>query len=210
MRRLLGMGVFVNVVEVEEAFERLFAGEFDPEVFPIALAEAIGTSNANISKLKSGAMNRTDLPGGTLLNGKFHFLPAEEGKTEEALETLCKSKATKTRKIRVAITTDGTSVAARDTKSGEARFCDYAELKDNFGFFLPLAGFERFKAADENPVDIRATSRLAKLYDALIKANPEWGKDENRHVMNQFMTRIVFCLFAEDTGILPDNLFAVV
>ncbi|GGB34598.1 lactate dehydrogenase [Roseibium aquae] len=198
----------MNVVEVEEAFERLFAGEFEPEVFPIALAEAIGTSNANISKLKSGAMNRTDLPGGTLLNGKFHFLPAEEGKTEEALETLCGSKATKTRKVRVAITTDGTSVAARDMKSGEARFCDYAELKDNFGFFLPLAGFERFKAADENPVDIRATSRLAKLYDALIKANPEWGKDENRHVMNQFMTRIVFCLFAEDTGILPDNLFA--
>ncbi|MCC4243864.1 class I SAM-dependent DNA methyltransferase [Stappia indica] len=198
----------MNVVEVEEAFERLFAGEFDPEVFPIALAEAIGTSNANISKLKSGAMNRSDLPGGTLLNGKFHFLPAEEGKTEEALETLCGSKATKTRKVRIAVTTDGISVAARDMKSGEARFCDYAELKDNFGFFLPLAGFERFKAADENPVDIRATSRLAKLYDALIKANPEWGEDENRHVMNQFMTRIVFCLFAEDTGILPDNIFA--
>ena len=202
------MGGFVNVVEVEEAFERLFAGEFDPEVFPIALAEAIGTSNANISKLKSGAMNRSDLPGGTLLNGKFHFLPAEEGKTEEALETLCGSKATKTRKVRIAVTTDGISVAARDMKSGEARFCDYAELKDNFGFFLPLAGFERFKAADENPVDIRATSRLAKLYDALIKVNPEWGEDENRHVMNQFMTRIVFCLFAEDTGILPDNIFA--
>ena len=202
------MGGFVNVVEVEEAFERLFAGEFVPEVFPIALAEAIGTSNANISKLKSGAMNRSDLPGGTLLNGKFHFLPAEEGKTEDALETLCGSKATKTRKVRIAVTTDGISVAARDMKSGEARFCDYAELKDNFGFFLPLAGFERFKAADENPVDIRATSRLAKLYDALIKANPEWGEDENRHVMNQFMTRIVFCLFAEDTGILPDNIFA--
>lgn len=208
MRRLLGMGVFVNVVEVEEAFERLFAGEFEPEVFPIALAEAIGTSNANISKLKSGAMNRTDLPGGTLLNGKFHFYPAEVEKTEEALEALCGSKATKTRKVRVVITTDGTTVAARDMKSGEARFCDYAELKDIFGFFLPLAGFERFKAADENPVDIRATSRLAKLYDALIRANPEWGDDENRHVMNQFMTRIVFCLFAEDTGILPDNIFA--
>lgn len=202
------MGVFVNVVEVEEAFERLFAGRFDPEGFPIALAEAIGTSNANISKLKSSAMNRTDLPGGTLLNGKFHFLPAEEGKTEDALETLCDAKATKTRKVRIAITTDGTSVAARDMKSGEARFCDYSELKDNFGFFLPLAGFERFKAADENPVDIRATSRLAKLYDALIRANPEWGDDENRHVMNQFMTRTVFCLFAEDTGILPDDLFA--
>ncbi|MDX5591979.1 class I SAM-dependent DNA methyltransferase [Pseudovibrio sp. SPO723] len=198
----------MNVVDVGEAFGRLFAGDFDPKAFPIALAEAIGTSNANISKLKSGAMNRSDLPGGTLLNGKFHFLPAESGKTEEALETLCESKATKTRKVRVAITTDGTAVAARDMKSGEARFCDYAELKDNFGFFLPLAGFERFKAADENPVDIRATSHLAKLYDALIKANPEWGKDENRHVMNQFMTRIVFCLFAEDTGILPDNLFA--
>jgi len=27
------MEVFVNVVEVEEAFERLFAGKFDPEAF---------------------------------------------------------------------------------------------------------------------------------------------------------------------------------
>nr|WP_206599945.1 MULTISPECIES: DNA methyltransferase [unclassified Pseudovibrio] len=93
-------------------------------------------------------------------------------------------------------------------KSGEPLFCEFNELKDKFGFFLPLSGYERFQAAQENPVDIRATSRLAKLYDALTKKNPEWASDERRHDMNQFMTRIIFCLFAEDTGIFPDNLFS--
>ncbi|MFV0386111.1 class I SAM-dependent DNA methyltransferase, partial [Paracoccus sp. (in: a-proteobacteria)] len=47
-----------------------------------------------------------------------------------------------------------------------------------------------------------------RLYDALIKANPDWGSDGRRHEMNQLMMRLIFCMFAEDVGIFPDNQFS--
>ena len=52
-----------------------------------------------------------------------------------------------------------------------------------------------------NPIDVRATGRLNKLYIELLQENPDWAKDERRPDMNHFMARLVFCFFAEDTDI---------
>ena len=49
--------------------------------------------------------------------------------------------------------------------------------------------------------DIRATSRLNKLYVELLSVNPEWGTPARQADMNHFMARMVFCFFAEDTNI---------
>ncbi len=70
-----------------------------------------------------------------------------------------------------------------------------------FGFFLPLAGISTIKEIKDNPVDVRATGRLNKLYVELLRENPDWARDERRADMNHFMARLVFCLFAEDTDI---------
>ena len=53
----------------------------------------------------------------------------------------------------------------------------------------------------DNPIDVRATGRLNKLYVELLRENPEWAKDERRADMNHFMARLIFCFFAEDTDI---------
>lgn len=198
----------MNVIEIEEAFEELASAAICKTEFPFRLAAAVGSPQATVSKLRNGSGNRSDVKNGVLLNGKFHFLPAPEGRLHESLDAVSKARATASRKVRIAVSSDGIRLAARDLKTQDAIFCDLTDLKDHFGFFLPLAGFERFKAADENPVDIRATSRLTRLYDALVRENPDWARDERRHDMNVFMTRIIFCFFAEDTGILPDSLFS--
>jgi len=39
------------------------------------------------------------------------------------------------------------------------------------------------------------------LYVELLKDNSAWGTAERRHEMNHFMARLIFCFFAEDTGI---------
>ena len=57
------------------------------------------------------------------------------------------------------------------------------------------------KQIRESSFDIRATGRLNRLYIALLKDNPDWGTAERRRDMNQFMARLIFCFFAEDTGI---------
>jgi len=53
----------------------------------------------------------------------------------------------------------------------------------------------------ESSFDIRATSRLNRLYVELLKDNPEWGSADRRADMNHFMARLIFCFFAEDTDI---------
>lgn len=55
---------------------------------------------------------------------------------------------------------------------------------------------------------IEASKKLAKLYDSLIKANPDWATDERRHDMNQLVMRLIFCMFAQKVGIFPDEQFS--
>jgi hypothetical protein len=53
-----------------------------------------------------------------------------------------------------------------------------------------------------------SAGRLNKLYIELLKDNPDWATDARRPALNQFMARLIFCFFAEDTGIfLGENLF---
>lgn len=104
-------------------------------------------------------------------------------------------------KAKFILATDGAAFEAEDLTSGETVACAYKDFPDHFGFFLPLAGITTVRQISENAFDIRATSRLNRLYVELLKDNPEWGKAERRHDMNHFMARLIFCFFAEDTDI---------
>ncbi len=58
------------------------------------------------------------------------------------------------------------------------------------------------KEIRENAFDIKATSRLNKLYIELLRDNAEWSTAARREDLNHFMARLIFCFFAEDTDIL--------
>ncbi len=161
-----------------------------------------------ITRLRKNDGNQSDLPNGVIWRNWVHYLPNPPEGVQLALDRIETSSKTKRAKCRYVLTTDGTEIAARDLKSGETLFCDFAELGDKFGFFLPIAGFDRYTAADENPVDIKATGKLEKFYDAIKRENPDWATPARHHELNQFITRVIFCLFAEDTGIFPNNLFS--
>ena len=92
--------------------------------------------------------------------------------------------------------------------SGETVTCEYSDFHNHFGFFLSLAGISTVREIRENAFDIKATSRLNKLYVELLRHNPEWATAERRHDMNHFLARLIFCFFAEDTNIFKgDDLF---
>lgn len=55
---------------------------------------------------------------------------------------------------------------------------------------------------------MKATGRLNKLYVELLNENPDWSAADRRHDINHFMARLIFCFFAEDTGIFrPTKIF---
>ncbi|WP_341023589.1 class I SAM-dependent DNA methyltransferase [Brevundimonas diminuta] len=200
----------MNPTEIADALDALAQEPFAPETFGLSFAEATDNPQATLAKLRNGSIGKSDVPGGMLLSRKFHYAPAEVGQVEAVLAQLRASKKNRTGKPAILLATDGQTIAAEHPKSGAPLHCAFSELGAKFSFFLPAAGKERYQAAEENPVDVRATGKLARLYDALLKANPDWRAEERRHDMNLFMTRLIFCLFAEDVGVFPESQFSSV
>ncbi|MDX9765299.1 MAG: lactate dehydrogenase, partial [Chiayiivirga sp.] len=190
----------MNAVEIEQAITDLAEQPFDRAEFPYAFLEAFGNKATTIKRLRAGASNKSDL-GGVLQTSNIHILTCEVGQVTQALAALKASPATAKAKAKFILATDGTDFEAEDLTSGETVACAFKDFPDHFGFFLPLAGISTVRQISENAFDIRATSRLNRLYVELLKDNPEWGSAERRHDMNKFMARLIFCFFAEDTGI---------
>ena len=83
----------------------------------------------------------------------------------------------------------------------ETRFAlaDLPQHVEKFGFII---GVQRRTFRDQDPVNIEASERIARLHDALAES----GYDG--HDLELFLVRMVFCLFADDTGIFePRDIF---
>lgn len=197
----------MNAVEIEEAVSQLADQPFDPKEFPYAFLRAFGNKETTIKRLRSGQSNASDI-GGVLQRNNIHIAVCEKGEVTKTLAKLKTTPATAKAKAKFILATDGEMLEAEELGSGETVACPYAELADHFGFFLRLAGITTVKQIRDNPIDIQATSRLNRLYVELLKTNEDWASDARRHDMNQFMARLIFCFFAEDTDIfIRENLF---
>ncbi|WP_006788743.1 DNA methyltransferase [Thiorhodospira sibirica] len=205
----------MNAVEIEQAITDLAQHPFNPAEFPYAFLEAFGNKATTLKRLRAGVSNKSDL-GGVLQTHNIHILTCAPGQVTATLAALKASPATTKAKVKFILATDlpaprasrqagGTDLEAEDLNNGETIACAYPNLPDHFGFFLPLAGISTVQQISENAFDIRATSRLNRLYVELLKDNPDWGKAERRHDMNKFMARLIFCFFAEDTDIFLEK-----
>ena len=190
----------MNAVEIEEAISQLAEQPFDAANFPYAFLEAFGNKETTIKRLRAGASNKSDL-GGVLQTNNIHIAVCDPGQVTKTLAALKDSPATAKAKAKYVLATDGVDFEAEELEGGETVACAYRDFPDHFGFFLPLAGITTVRQIAENSFDIRATSRLNRLYLELLKDNPDWGTAERRHDMNHFMARLIFCFFAEDTDI---------
>jgi hypothetical protein len=191
----------LNAVEIEEAISQLADQPFDPVNFPYAFLEAFGNKETTIKRLRAGASNKSDL-GGVLQTSNIHIKVCAEGEVTKTLAALRESPSTIRAKAKFILATDGQTLEAENLASDDSPVaCNFKDFPDHFGFFLPLAGISTVRQISENSFDIRATSRLNRLYVELLKDNPEWGTSARRHDMNHFMARLIFCFFAEDTDI---------
>jgi hypothetical protein len=190
----------MNAVEIEEAVSALAEQPFDADEFPFQFLTAFGNKDTTIKRLRAGASNKSDV-GGVLQTNNIHLAVAASGAVERTLAALKASPATAKAKAKFVLATDGDTFEAEDLESGETVACAYTDFPNHFGFFLPLAGISTVKQVRESSFDIRATSRLNRLYVELLKDNPDWGTADRRPDMNHFMARLIFCFFAEDTDI---------
>lgn len=205
----------LNTIEIEENLETLVGDVADGACtlhdFPFRLMEAYSASRNEIAKLRMkhpAGLMAADL----VWSKKLLYRPADRGQVQSTIETLKASLIGKNGKVaksipRFLMSTDGDEFLSVDLKTGETPAFDrLADLPVNYDFLLPMFGVEQYQPAPETVADVRAARHMAKFHDAIRDANPDWG-DDRVHDLNLFMTRLLFCMFAEDTGIFPDKLF---
>lgn len=108
---------------------------------------------------------------------------------------------------RLYIVSNGVMVVAYDPKENDWYENSIELLWKDFEFFTPLAGIEKIQFTEEAEADVKSAELMAKLFDDIRRYN-DIRDPQTVHALNMFMSRLLFCFFAEDTGLFPeDNLF---
>ncbi|MCY4380273.1 MAG: N-6 DNA methylase [Proteobacteria bacterium] len=112
-------------------------------------------------------------------------------------------------RIRFLIVTDFTTLLAQDTIAQDTLRIPLKNLAKHYDFFLPLAGIDKECVYTENPIDRKAAEKLAELYCQIINDNPQYldKSDHHKEELNQFLCRLIFCFFAEDSGLFKSHQF---
>ncbi len=200
----------VTLAQIVDSITQLSAA-VRPAEFIYDFLTCFGAPKATIARLKGGAFNVAKKEGCTLLKTKVYFEPLRADLLKaatpmHAVEAAQKDSRIAANKPRFLIATDFKTLAAFDTKRRDTVEFPIGDLHEHYTFFLPLAGMEKSTIHAEAEADVKAAENMAKLYDLIRADNPPKTREE-RHALNVFLTRLLFCYFAEDTDIFPDKSF---
>lgn len=200
----------VNPTKLFDGLAKLVQSE-DKANFIYGFLRLFDTPKATITKLQNQTpgTNVADMPlhGEIALSRKLYFKPvAPDADIYDVLQDLKQSATADKNKIRFFIVTDFQNIAAYDIQADDYLECAYTDLAQNYGFFLPLAGLEKSSGFEENPADTKAAEKMGRLFDQIRRTN-HLEKPEDIHALNVFLTRLLFCFFAEDTKIFPKDSF---
>jgi type I restriction-modification system DNA methylase subunit len=193
----------MNVTQIENNLKLLVAS-VDTDNFIYNLLEAYFLPKASISRLQKGSLNLSKVPGEVSWKKKLFF--KEELKNDLHL-TISSLKDELKHNQRFVIVTDYKTLLAIDTLTKDQLDIPITDLSKFYDFFLPWAGMEKATHAAENPADVKAAEKMAKLFDEIKKDNPDTSK-EAVHNLNIFFSRLLFCYFAEDTNIFEEHQFS--
>lgn len=205
----------MNIVQIEENIKQLIhrisKGELHQKEFIYELLLAYGLRKYSINKLRSGDTNLAEDKENTLFwKLKVYFKIAKRRDLHGLIDQMKNEKRTESNKIRFLIVTDFKTLLAVDTKTQDTLDVPFGDLAKKFDFFLPWAGMEKAVYQGENPADVKAAEKLAKLFDEIKADNfdeNDLNNKDNLHQLNIFLSRLLFCYFAEDTEIFKDKQF---
>ena len=195
----------LSPTEIYDNVEALVARRPDRAGFGLELMDAVGAPRATITKLRAEAAG-----GGSFAwTRMLRFALVDKGATVSSIEAMRAEEEAKpkARRTRIVIAYDGDAIAICDTKVGDEQRLSLDALAYEADILFPLGGHERHVPDPERLADIRATKHLSRLFDAVRDANSGWKGEADRHALNVFMARVMFCLFSDDVGIFEKDAF---
>lgn len=185
--------------ETEQHLENLVQN-LNPSEFIYDFLLAFGFPKASVSRLKKGDFNRSKVAGEILYKGKIFFKEGQTGNMLFEVEELSQDPRILKEKPRIIFLTDYENVVAKDLRTKVNREFPITDLPKYRDFFVPITGAEIYKSTNDNKADRDASYALANFYDIVVQDNPELYKGDS-HSLNILLSRLLFCFFAEDTGI---------
>ncbi len=198
----------INQTQLYDALQSLTQRPDVENEFIYGFLDAYGFAKSTVTQLRNGgARNVAKVASDVALKGQLYFRPVQTGENlHEVAEYLKDGDAIKAQKIRFVIATDFEELVAYDLKADERMETPFAELHQQYSFFLPLAGLEKSYTHSESVADVKAAEKMGRLFD-LIRERNQITTAEEVHALNVFLTRLLFCFFAEDTGIFAKHQF---
>jgi hypothetical protein len=78
-----------------------------------------------------------------------------------------------------------------------------ADLHEHIHTFAFIPGYQQHKLQEHDPINIKAVEIMGRLHDALEEGG------YTGHQLERFFVRVLFCLFAQDTGIFEPESFTL-
>ena len=195
--------------------------KWEPDVFFSELMRMYGTANDSIKmalknepgynvacKDVNDSMARPDLA--ISLRAYFRFLK-DDADVVHAMDDVraLKEVTGPKHKFQYLICCGPETIAMFDAIEHDNIVIGYKDLPGFYSFMLPMLEGRRTKIVSSKEADRKACLKLTRLLDTLAQHNNI--SDENMQQLNSFMVRILFCFFAEDTGVFgmgDDNVFS--
>lgn len=196
----------MRIAQIEKNLTELVKS-ISPDEFVYDLLLAYGTPKTTVTLLKKGNRNLSKKDGQIILKRKLFFQETQEQDLHGLIDSLKNDDATHRHDPRFIVVTDYKTLLAIDTKTDDTLDIKIDEINKHPFFFGPWAKIEKNTHYNEQEADVKAAEKMAKIYDEILKDNAFETK-EDLHGLNIFLSRLLFCFFAEDTGIFDgENVF---
>ena len=200
----------MDINNIENQLTKLIEA-INRESFIFDLLRIYDFPKSTITRIKNGDANLLKNNEGILVKNKFLYQTSLEKDPHDLIDELSVDEKIQKHRPRFLIVTDYKIFLAIDTKTRDSLDIEIKLLPDHYDFFFPWVGKEKSKIINEAAADIRAANKMGELYDFVIEKNPEYITDSSKeHVLNLFFSRLLFCFFAEDTGLFKENIFTTV
>jgi len=201
------MSTTISYQTIESRLCELYENTSAPELGYDLLRIFNGMSETRINRIKDGKDNLSKVPNSVIVKKLLAYTHTTTENLVEALEAL-KQEAKVLKAVRLLVVSDGETILGYDPQEEESYENTVERLRYDYQFLMPLAGVESYHAPEERDADVKAAYKMARIFDEIRRYN-EIDYTDTRAIrsLNVFMSRLLFCFFAEDTGIFPNNIF---
>ena len=191
-------------IEAQDALEHL--NETKPtgeELVYDLLRIFCGYGDGNIRRIRDGVGNKTKDGRTVLIPNLIAYRPKAELDFHDEIKAMQADPKIAKHSPRLYVVSDGKTIVAVDPKELDIYENEVALMWKDFDFFYPLAGIEKIRHMEEAEADVKSAELMAKIFDEIRRHNDIKDKTE-MHNLNIFMSRLLFCYFAEDTNLFPE------